>query len=332
MARINGSRRTPEHQVDLKGFAEKVWLPSVEARYAASTLHSYTYYWNRILKPRCGGSLLRDFDTPAAQKLLNDIARQDPEIKKATLHKLKSMLSAIFKLSIQQGYRPAPNPIREKSLPRAPGAAETVAYDLNVVLAMLQRVPEPSRTVIAIAAFAGLRRGELEGLQWGSYNGESLTVLRGMWQGIAGEPKSKKSKASVPVVGPLRKFVDQHRLRCGNPEAGIMFKTRNDTPLSMNNLLNDQIQPALEKAGIEWHGFHAFRRGLATNLHALGVDDLTIQKILRHSDVSVTQRCYIKTLPEQSIAAMKKLEVLIDHAELICNESENELTSSRLIH
>jgi hypothetical protein len=27
----------------------------------------------------------------------------------------------------------------------------------------------------------------------------------------------------------------------------------------------------------EWHGWHAFRRGLATNLHRLGVDDLTIQ-------------------------------------------------------
>jgi len=32
-----------------------------------------------------------------------------------------------------------------------------------------------------------------------------------------------------------------------------------------------------------WHGWHAFRRGLATNLHALGVDDKTIQAILRHS-------------------------------------------------
>ena len=27
----------------------------------------------------------------------------------------------------------------------------------------------------------------------------------------------------------------------------------------------------------EWHGWHAFRRGVATNLHTLGVDDKTIQ-------------------------------------------------------
>ena len=76
-----------------------------------------------------------------------------------------------------------------------------------------------------------------------------------------------------------------------------MFKTRNSTPLAMNNLLNDQIRPALDrcvcglekielggadhdytrdKARPEWHSLHAFRCGLATNLHGIGVDDLTI--------------------------------------------------------
>ena len=111
----------------------------------------------------------------------------------------------------------------------------------------------------------------------------------------------------------------------------------------MNNLLNDQILPVLnacERCGKlkakharadheyqtdasrpAWHGWHAFRRGLATNLHDLGVDDKTIQAILRHSNVAVTQACYIKTLPQQSIAAMQKLEMLVDLSSLICNPS-----------
>jgi integrase len=353
VARINGSRNAPEHNVNLKGFARNVWLPSIEDRLSASTVHCYRYYWNRVLEPRAGALPLRDFNTPVAQRLLDEIARQNPEMRKTTLHKLKSMLSAIFKLAIQQDYRLGPNPIRETSLPRARESGETIAYDLDTVLAMLRVVPEPSRTVIAVAAFAGLRRGEIEGLLWEAYDGNNLKVMRAMWQGIEGEPKTKKSKASVPIVAPLRKLLDQHRLRCGNPKTGIMFKTRNDTPLSMNNLLNDQIRPEVErcKCGLgesghygadhnysrdsslpEWHGFHAFRRGLATNLHDLGVDDLTIQRILRHSDVSVTQRCYIKTLPEQSIAAMKKLEMLIDQTGLTCNQSATEREKVEIVH
>ena len=58
----------------------------------------------------------------------------------------------------------------------------------------------------------------------------------------------------------------------------------------------------------EWHGWHAFRRGLATNLHELGVPDKVIQKILRHSNVSVTQACYIKPRDPAIAAAMLKLE------------------------
>jgi integrase len=81
------------------------------------------------------------------------------------------------------------------------------------------------------------------------------------------------------------------------------------TPSSPENVLRDVIAPALEKVEVEWHGFHAFRRGLATNLRALGVDDLTIKEILRHSDVSViTRASYIKRIDEKSIEAMDRFE------------------------
>ncbi len=78
--------------------------------------------------------------------------------------------------------------------------------------------------------------------------------------------------------------------------------------MDLNNLSRDVIRPTLEAAGLQWHGWHAFRRGLATNLHDLGTDDKTIQLILRDSDVAVTQRSYIKGLPSQVAAAMLEFE------------------------
>jgi integrase len=48
----------------------------------------------------------------------------------------------------------------------------------------------------------------------------------------------------------------------------------------------------------EVKGLHAFRRGRATNLHELGVPDIVIQPILRHEDVSRTERSYIKAVPQ----------------------------------
>jgi integrase len=47
---------------------------------------------------------------------------------------------------------------------------------------------------------------------------------------------------------------------------------------------------------MDWSGkgWQAYRRGLATNLKKLGVEDTTIQCVLRHENVSTTQRFYIR--------------------------------------
>ena len=58
----------------------------------------------------------------------------------------------------------------------------------------------------------------------------------------------------------------------------------------------------------KWRGWHAARRGLGSNLYALGVPEKVIQQILRHANVSTTATYYIKTVPAQVTDAMEKLE------------------------
>jgi integrase len=62
----------------------------------------------------------------------------------------------------------------------------------------------------------------------------------------------------------------------------------------------------------QWRGWHGFRRGLATNLHDLGIDDKTTSRILRHANVGITQAAYIKTLDSQQIDAMRQLERVVE--------------------
>jgi integrase len=68
------------------------------------------------------------------------------------------------------------------------------------------------------------------------------------------------------------------------------------------------IKPALKPVGQKWYGWHAFRRGLATNLNHLGVQDKTIQAILRHANLATTMNIYVKSVPADAAAAMKVLE------------------------
>jgi integrase len=94
----------------------------------------------------------------------------------------------------------------------------------------------------------------------------------------------------------------------GDPERGLIFRSDAGKPLNLDELAADVIRPAFKAAGLTWHGWHAFRRGLATNLHRLGVPDKTIQAVLRHANVAVTQACYIKTVDADAAAAMRSLE------------------------
>jgi len=57
----------------------------------------------------------------------------------------------------------------------------------------------------------------------------------------------------------------------------------------------------------KWHGWHAFRRGLATNLHQLGIADKEIQAILRHSNLGLTMNVYVKSVSESQVSAMDVL-------------------------
>jgi hypothetical protein len=76
-----------------------------------------------------------------------------------------------------------------------------------------------------------------------------------------------------------------------------------------------------------WHGWHAFRRGLATNLHAAGVDDKTIQAILRHSNVRITQDVYIKTIEECTVNATT---LIGEKMELVASMQRKDRKSLKL--
>jgi integrase len=163
-------------------------------------------------------------------------------------------------------------------------------------------LPERATCQVATAAFTGMRLSELKGLRWENYDGKELHVAQSIWRGIVSDPKTRKSRAAVPVIEPLTRLLERHRAETGNPTSGWIF-TQN-----FEYLARRVIRPVLQHAGLKWHGWHAFRRGLATNLYRLGVPDKTIQAILRHSNLSTTMNVYVKTVSADSTTAMAHLE------------------------
>lgn len=120
-------------------------------------------------------------------------------------------------------------------------------------------------------------------------------------------------------------------------QAGPIFANGAGKPLSLGSVVNRVILPTLNRYEVckksesdhqkanhafkrdgfipEWHGWHAARRGLGSNLYRLGVPDMVIQRILRHANVSTTATYYIKTAEDDVRTAMSKLENQISESE-----------------
>lgn len=284
-------------------FLEHVYLPWVKLNKRPSTHKSYAQMIG-LAKEHLGDIELRDFHTPEAEKLIHD-ATSDKQRAHTTHRNLKAVLSAAFTFAKRNG-AVVENPIRDISIPRGKPAGDTHACTLDEIHAMLAVLSEPARTLVLLASLTGLGAAELKGLRWEDYDGDQLNVQRNVWMGKITPTKTLARTAPVPVLDIVKTALEDQRKRTGG--VGFIFPARHDKPLRLENLLRRDMRPELEAAKIEWHGWHAFRRGLATNLYALGVDSKTIQAILRHANVSTTMQYYVRPVAAESVAAMRKME------------------------
>jgi integrase len=301
---VNRIATTPEGSLTLDDFVERFFLPFIASKKKASTEKFYREtYANHIAAP-AGFLRLKDVRTQHVQRVLDGCT----SLSHASCLRVKTTVSAILSYAIRLGFIDGPNVAREARAEGKKSTFEGHAYGLPDVLWMIERLPEPARTVVGVAAFAGLRESEIRGLQWEDFDGEYLNVRRSVWRQHVGDTKTTESASVVPVIAPLRKMLDAHRKRDGSGPwlfAGLKM----GRPLHLDNLSRRVIRPVV---GDKWHGWHAFRRGLATNLFTLGVPAEVAQKILRHANVATTQAHYIMLKSQkEGRAAMRKLEATV---------------------
>lgn len=306
---FNNGTATSEGIMSVVEFWENRYFPFISEQARPSTVNGYRNMWNRYLKGRLALPL-RDFRTADCERLLKLIAHEN-DLSASTLKHIKHLLSGIFRYAIRTGALNGANPVQAACIPRSRSGKATHAYTLDEIRKMLKVLPQPSKTMVAIAAFAGLRKGELRGLRPGDYDGTSLRVLRAAWRRHVDDPKGKRGKGTVPLIPTAAHILDDY-LATTKPK-NYLFETIRGGPADIEGMVRKVMRPALAAAGLPWHGLHACRRGLATNLHELGAADIVIQAILRHSDPAVTRQSYIKNdaVDARSLAAMQALETAV---------------------
>jgi integrase len=296
MQTVNRDRLSANSRITLTAFVEGAYLPWTKEERRASTSKGHHEIWRNHLRDRVGELRLREFRTVDASRILRAIAKEK-DLTKTTLQHIKSVVSTIFTYAKNEGAFDGANLVDGVLVPRhAREPGQTHAYDLDQILQILDLLPLLAKSLVATAAFAGLRQGELRGLEWNDYKGSEFIINRSIWMSVVNLPKTRASRDFVPVIPALAEILDEYRRSMGNPEAGVIFHSGNGLPISVNRVARRLIRPALKSIHLPWYGWHAFRRGLASNLYAMGAQDKVVKRILRHSKPHVTKERYIKVL------------------------------------
>ncbi len=254
--------------------------------------------WNKHLKPVVGHLHPPEVNQATIRRIVE--AKLVEGLSPQTVGNVVRVLSTFYTDLIEQGFAAA-NPAR--GLPRSTrrliksthDPRQTPFIDKHVDIGRVYaKLGQPFATMFAVGALAGLRPGEIIGLQWGDVDvaARRILVQRQVRHGKVGPTKSGKPRL-VPIIEPLAKILAEWKLATGGE--GQLFRPLNNrgpsrfmAPESMITKLRE----AFEACGLPktWTWYNASRHTYAAQ-HVMGGGSLaTLREILGHSSVTVTER------------------------------------------
>jgi integrase len=322
---LNEGRAAPESTLAVSEYGDKHFFPYAERELKPSTVYGYKGLWRMYLKPRLGKIGLRDLRCVDATNILAVLHREHNLGRKSLRH-CKALLSTVLTHAKRAGILDGGNPVTDAGIPRAAKDSEgTHAYTAQEVLTMLDALHGVARTAVALIYFCALRPGEARAARWEDYDGRTLRIRASMWRTHTTEPKTPESIAPVPVAETLRDILGESRR-----ESGYILASPLGKPVDLHNLASRVVIPTLSRCAecskeekehdanghefkklLEWHGWYALRRGLATLAASLGHDSqLAAKSLLRHSNIHTTEQFYIKSVPADAVRAVEKMDAL----------------------
>ena len=309
LRRTNSGEHRPQAILTFKNFVEDRWKPDL---YPTLKFSSKKFYDNMVdthLIPVFGDTQLRLITKDAVQSFLNAKAQSGSSWK--TVKLIRTAFGGIIEAAVRDDLLTS-NPVRKTRLPRCAPEEDRAPISPESVRALLERLPEPSRSIATLLALTGMRVGELLALRWQDIDFDTryVSVKQTVYEGHFDVPKTKRSKRKVPCDSSSRKDSSIPAEAWGSPSA-LVFSARNGSPLSRRNLLNRQLRPACKALGLSDGNWHWLRHANATFLDAVGAPLGTVQALLGHASPEVTREIYIGSVPEQARTAAEGVEKLI---------------------
>ena len=237
-----------------------------------SSVREDTRILNTYLLPAWGRRKFESITRSDVIRLLDEIKfKRDAPIM---ANRVKALASTIFNFASRKALVPETfaNPCANVEQPTKETSRDRVLSDDEIrgLWEDLGNRAEPTASIYRLVLLTGQRPGEVKAMQWRDMDGENI------WTIPATETKNKREH-KVPLSSHALVIIEKLRPITG--ETDFVFASPDGGHIRWLQKMSQRIQK-----NTEFHFWpHDLRRTCATNLSKLGVDDVTIAKILNHS-------------------------------------------------
>jgi integrase len=184
---------------------------------------------------------------------------------------------------------------------------------------LVDATPDQYKALVLVGAYAGLRWGEAAGLTRASIDvarsrirvTSTAVEVRGHVS-LGNEPKTTRSKRTVPVARSVMRRLEEHLANFVGPEShALVFTAPRGGPLARSLFSRRAWEPAAARAGLSGVTFHSLRHSFVAILVAAGCNVREVSEWAGHNSVAFTLTRYGGLFEDGSEAAVDRLDALL---------------------
>jgi len=297
--RVNDPGYRPGRVATVEEFSER-WKGDILARQKPRARQSAESHLRAHIVPFLGKARFDNLGVENQQAFVNHLCAKLSA--RTTIENILATLSSMLNTAKNWGYICESVAMKRLVLPSRGIRKQARAFTSEQTQDIIQLAAKPYRLMFAIAAYTGIRAGEITGLRGEDVDlkGGVLNIRQSSWQGKLQAPKSLASENSVPIPAPLLEMFKEYGWK-----SGLLFVSAYGRPFNQQKVARKRLWPLCDALGIPRAGFHAFRHMHAPLLLETGASPKVAQCPLRHADARPTLNVYAH-LVEQSHRVQSK--------------------------
>ena len=301
LSKINDPGYRPGRVAVLGDFAER-WIAEVLSMRKPSTQSKDKTHIRRYIIPHLGKIRLDAFGIENQQAFITNLARAG--VPGGYVVGIVATLSKMMSTAKKWGYICHTVNWKDLTLPEdryGEGRSFTAEQGKQIIVA----AEMPFKLMFALAAYCGLRAGEILGLRAEDIDLERriLRVTQTSWHGRIQSAKTRTSETNLPIPEGLLVLLRDYP----SPASGLLFTNQRGRPFTGELILQKQLHPILDRLGIPRAGFHAFRHMHTTLLVDSGASIKTAQRQLRHANARTTLEVYAHVVEPSHRKAVEEM-------------------------